>query len=216
MRFKYALFDLDGTLLESAPGILTCIRETLENNHIKYREEDLWKMIGPPFRVSMVKYCGMTPEQAEGFISEYRTRYEEYGWKMSKPYEGIEELIKNLKNAGVILATATSKPEKFTVRMLEYHGLLKYFDVVGAALNDKTRETKKDVVNWTLEQLGVQDINEAIMIGDRLYDIEGARECSLDTIAVLWGYGSKKEFEEYNAKYILETPKDVEILLLDS
>ena len=215
MKFKYALFDLDGTLLESAPGILRCIKETLDNNHIKYNPEDLWKMIGPPFRVSMVKYCGMTIEESEQFIVEYRQRYNDYGWKMSNPYKGIEELLINLKKNGVILATATSKPEKFTLKMLEYHGLLKYFDVVGAALNDKTRETKKDVVNWTLEQLGVKDKSEAIMIGDRLYDIEGARECGLDTIAVLWGYGSREEFEEYKAKYILETTEEVEHFILN-
>ena len=214
MSYKYALFDLDGTLLASAPGIMRCIKETLDNNKVRYNPDDLPKMIGPPFRVSMTKYCGMTIEEAEKFIVEYRQRYNDYGWKMSEIYDGIPELLQKLKSHDIKLATATSKPEIFTKKMLDFHNLTCYFDFIGSAVNDKSRETKQDVVNWTISNLGVEKKEEAIMIGDRLYDIEGARDCGLDTIAVLWGYGSEKEFREYNARYICRFPTDVEKIII--
>ena len=214
MRFKYALFDLDGTLLESAPGILRCIKETLDNNHVKYNPEDLWKMIGPPFRVSMVKYCGMTIEESEQFIVEYRQRYNDYGWKMFDVYEGIPELLNTLHKNGVIVALATSKPERFAKMMIEKANLTQYFDFIGGALSDKSRDKKKDVILYVLDELKIKDKSQVIMIGDRCYDIEGARECGLDTIAVLWGYGNMDEFKEHKAKYICEKPMDVAALIL--
>ena len=216
MRYKVALFDLDGCITASAPGIIRCIKETLDESGVKYNPEDLNKMIGPPFRESMRLYCGLESEETEQFIIGYRARYNEYGWKMFDVYEGIPELLKTLHENGVIVALATSKPERFAKMMIEKANLTQYFDFIGGALSDKSRDKKKDVILYVLDELKIKDKSQVIMIGDRCYDIEGARECGLDTIAVLWGYGNIDEFKEHKAKYICEKPMDVAKLILDN
>lgn len=214
MRYKVALFDLDGCLLASAPGIIKSIQTTLDESGVKYNPEDLNKMIGPPFRVSMRLYCGLSEEETEQFILSYREKYNDYGWKMSEPYEGIKELLKTLKDNGVIIASATSKPEKFAKLMFDYHGISQYIDFIGGAVSDKSRESKKDVINWVLDNLGIKDKSQVIMIGDRCYDIDGARECGIETIACLWGYGNLQEFKDHDAKYIVEKPMEVADIIL--
>ena len=216
MRYNVALFDLDGCITASAPGIIRCIKETLDESGVKYNPEDLNKMIGPPFRESMRLYCGLESEETEQFIIGYRARYNEYGWKMFDVYEGIPELLKTLHENGVIVALATSKPERFAKMMIEKANLTQYFDFIGGALSDKSRDKKKDVILYVLDELKIKDKSQVIMIGDRCYDIEGARECGLDTIAVLWGYGNIDEFKEHKAKYICEKPMDVAKLILDN
>ena len=214
MRYKVALFDLDGCITDSGPGIIRCIKETLDESGVKYNPEDLNKMIGPPFRESMRLYCGLEPEETEQFIIGYRAKYSDYGWQMFDIYEGVPELLKTLHESGVIVALATSKPERFAKMMIEKAGLTKYFDFIGGALSDKSRDKKKDVILYVLDELKIKDKSQVIMIGDRCYDIEGARECGLDTIAVLWGYGNLEEFKEHNAKYISEKPIDVASIIL--
>ena len=150
MRYKVALFDLDGCITASAPGIIRCIKETLDESGVKYKPEDLNKMIGPPFRESMRLYCGLESEETEQFIIGYRARYNEYGWKMFDVYEGIPELLKTLHENGVIVALATSKPERFAKMMIEKANLTQYFDFIGGALSDKSRDKKKDVILYVL------------------------------------------------------------------
>ena len=210
----YILFDLDGTLTDSKPGIVKCIAYALEKENIPYTQSILDKMVGPPFRVSMKEYFGLDMPMIEKLIEIYRGVYEVSGYKNCKVFDGVREMLQTLKDAGKTLAVATSKPIKFTNLIMRDFDLGKYFDFVGGASSDASKEAKRDVVRMVLDNLKVEDKSKVLMVGDRLYDIEGAHLEGIDCAAVLYGYGNREEFERYNAEYILETPKDVVNLVL--
>ena len=213
-NYDYILFDLDGTLTDSKPGIVECIAYALEKENIPYTQSILDKMVGPPFRVSMKEYFGLDMPMIEKLIEIYRGVYEVSGYKNCKVFDGVREMLQTLKDAGKTLAVATSKPIKFTNLIMRDFDLGKYFDFVGGASSDASKEAKRDVVRMVLDNLKVEDKSKVLMVGDRLYDIEGAHLEGIDCAAVLYGYGNREEFERYNAEYILETPKDVVNLVL--
>lgn len=212
--YDYILFDLDGTLTDSKPGIIECIAYALEKENVPYTNQILDKMVGPPFRVSMHDFLGLEMPEIEKLIGIYRGVYEEYGYKNCKVFEGVEQMLSALKNAGKVLGVATSKPIKFTQMIMRDFDLGKYFDYVAGASSDASKEAKSDVIQGALENLSVKDKSKVLMVGDRLYDIEGAHMQGIDCAAVLYGYGSKEEFEEYKAEYILAAPDDVVKLVL--
>ena len=212
--YDYILFDLDGTLTDSKPGIIECIAYALEKENVPYTNQILDKMVGPPFRVSMHDFLGLEMPEIEKLIGIYRGVYEEYGYKNCKVFEGVEQMLSALKNAGKVLGVATSKPIKSTQMIMRDFDLGKYFDYVAGASSDASKEAKSDVIQGALENLGVKDKSKVLMVGDRLYDIEGAHMQGIDCAAVLYGYGSKEEFEEYKAEYILAAPDDVVKLVL--
>lgn len=212
--YDYILFDLDGTLTDSKPGIIECIAYALEKENVPYTNQILDKMVGPPFRVSMHDFLGLEMPEIEKLIGIYRGVYEEYGYKNCKVFEGVEQMLSALKNTGKVLGVATSKPIKFTQMIMRDFDLGKYFDYVAGASSDASKEAKSDVIQGALENLGVKDKSKVLMVGDRLYDIEGAHMQGIDCAAVLYGYGSKEEFEEYKAEYILAAPDDVVKLVL--
>lgn len=214
-NYDYILFDLDGTLTDSKKGIQECIRFALDSEKIPYTPEVLDKMIGPPFRVSMHDFLGLDMPMIEKLIGLYRGEYEKYGWKHNEVYDGVEEMLSSLKRAGKKLAVATSKPIKFTNMIMKGFGLEKYFDYIGGASSDTSKEAKCDVIASVLENLDVIDKTKVLMVGDRMYDIEGARLCGVDCAAVLYGYGSENEFVEHKATYILKTTKDIVKLVLN-
>ena len=213
-KYDYILFDLDGTITDSKPGIVTCIKYALDKHGIVYTSAILDKMVGPPFRVSMKEFFGLELDEIEDLITDYRSKYSAGGWRDCRVYDGVFDMLDTLQKSGKHLAIATSKPIKFTNVMVDELGLRKYFDFVGGASADASKESKADVINLALENFGVKDKSKVLMVGDRLYDIVGAKECGVDVVAVLWGYGDKKEFEEYQADYIEATPSDVVSLVL--
>lgn len=214
-EYDYILFDLDGTLTDSKEGIQECIKFALDKEGIDYEPSVLDKMIGPPFRVSMREFLGLDMPMIEKLIAHYRGEYAEYGWQHNKVYDGVTDMLATLKKAGKTLAVATSKPIKFTDMIVKGFDLEKYFDYVGAASSDVSREAKCDVIENVLVNLGVKDRSKVLMVGDRKYDIEGARACKIDCCAVLYGYGNKNEFVENGATYIVEKPSDVVKLVLN-
>ena len=213
-NYDYILFDLDGTLTDSKPGIINCIRYALDKHGIAYTDAILDKMVGPPFRVSMKEFLGLDMPTIEELIIDYRGQYGAGGWRAISVYDGVFDMLKTLKDAGKKLAVATSKPIKFTDIIVEELGLKQYFDYVAGASADASKESKADVINSALANLGVTDKTRVLMVGDRLYDIVGAQESGVDVCAVLWGYGDQEEFEKYKADYIMRTPKDVVSLVL--
>lgn len=213
-KYDYILFDLDGTLTDSKPGIVTCIKYALDQKGIPYTNTILDKMVGPPFRVSMHDFLGLEMPMIEELIGLYRGKYQDGGWADCKIYDGVESMLCALQNAGKHLAVATSKPIKFTNLMMDGLNLRHYFDFVGGASSDASREAKSDVIELALNGLGVEDKSRVLMVGDRLYDIVGAKTVGIDVAGILYGYGSREEFEEYKADYILKTPDDVVKLVL--
>ena len=217
MKNKYdlVLFDLDGTLTDSQEGIINCISYALDGLGLETPDMSvLRKFLGPPLSVSFRETIGLDDETADKAVKLYRERYSTVGLFENKPYEGIEELLKNLQSAGLRLAVATSKPEPFSVRILEKFGLCKYFETVTGSGLDGSLDTKAEVIEETLRRLGFTDRSRAVMIGDRKHDILGARAAGLECIGAGWGFAEPGELEENGAKAVAPDIKALERLLL--
>lgn len=216
--FQYVLFDLDGTLTDPKEGITKCVQFALMQQGI--HEPDLDKLepfIGPPLTDSFMEFYGMTREQAEIGVADYRKRFGPVGIFENKVYPGIPEMLAHLKEAGIKLAVASSKPEPFVKRILEHFGLEAYFDVVTGSNLDGSRIEKEAVVEEALRRLGQSRINQetCAMVGDRKFDIYGGRQFGLTTVGVSYGYAGKGELEAAGADHIVRTVKQLEQLLLD-
>ena len=209
------LFDLDGTLTESSLGITNSVAYALRKmGHPVPSREALHIFIGPPLSETFTKCCGMTPEEATQAIACYREYYHDRGIFENAVYEGIEPLLKKLRDAGKTLILATSKPEEFSIRILDHFGLSQYFTHVAGATMDDTRSKKSDVIAYALAGCQPADLRRTVMVGDRHHDIGGATENGLDSIGVLYGYGDRAELEAAGATYIAATVSDLEALLL--
>lgn len=208
--YKYILFDLDGTLTNPEIGITSSVMYALEKFNIKVEDRKvLHPFIGPPLKYSFQTFYGLSEEESELAIKFYRERFSVTGLFENEVYEGVENLLQELRTSGKTLIIATSKPEEFTLRILEHFDLLKYFDFVAGATMDGSRGEKADVITYALEISGIEDKSQAIMIGDRNYDILGAKENSLDSIGVLYGFGDYEELTEAGANYIAKNVEDI-------
>ena len=185
---KQILFDLDGTLTDSGEGIIHCAQETFAFFQLPIpAKEELREIVGPPLRQSLIKF-GVLEDRVSEAIEIYRKYYHAYGKFENFPYPGIEALLQRLKADGHQLYIATSKPEALSIEILEHFGLAKYFDLICGAASDSSRETKAKVIQHLLDQVSPIEGN-MIMVGDTIFDIEGAKELNLPAIGVSWGYG---------------------------
>ena len=214
MKFKAVLFDLDGTLTDPYEGITRSVQHSLRYYGIEREQETLKAFIGPPLTESYEKYFGFTHEQAVEAVEHYREHFAVKGLFENEVYPGIPELLAHLKNAGMKILLATSKPHVFAVRILEKFGLAPYFDAVAGSELDGGRVKKADVIRYLYENGAIGKNDPAVMVGDRLHDVDGAHECGLPCIGVLYGYGSREEMEEHHADYIAATVAELEELLL--
>ena len=212
---RYLLFDLDGTLTDPKEGITKSVRHALEHFGIHVKElEQLTPFIGPPLTDSFESFYGFTHEQALEGVRVYREYFSVQGWRENREYAGIREMLEALKRAGLSLFVATSKPEVYAKRILDYFSMTEYFDFVGGADLEGKRVRKADVIRYLLEKEKITDVSQAVMIGDRKHDILGAKEVGMDSIGVLYGYGSREELTEAGAGYIAETVEALEDYLL--
>lgn len=215
---NYLLFDLDGTLTDPKIGICTCVQYALASFGIE--EPDLDKLepfIGPPLKDSFMKFYGMDDSQADTAVEKYRERFRETGIFENKLYEGIPQLLQTLNSKGMFLAVASSKPTVFVERILEHFQIRKYFKVVVGSELDGSRGRKSEVVEEALRQLfGDKPVekDKVYMIGDRCYDIEGAREAGVDSVGVTYGYGNMEELREAKADYIVRSVEELQRFLL--
>ena len=213
MRYDVVLFDLDGTLTESEPGILNCVQYAVEKMGFPVPpREQLKKFIGPPLLTSFEEYIGMTPPQAGRAVEWFRERFNPIGWKENSVYEGVAPLLRTLRRRGVRVGVATSKPEPFARRILDWFGLAPYVDVLSAAPMKETHHaSKKELIAAALAGRG----GRACMVGDRRFDVEGAHDNGVDAIGVLYGYGSREELEAAGADALAESVGALSELLLD-
>ena len=215
--YQYVFFDLDGTLTNSELGITKSVQHALKKFGIEVEDRTVLRpFIGPPLGESFRVYYGLSKEESEKAIEYYRERFSVKGLYENEVYTGVEKMLQTLKESGKKLIIATSKPEKFTIMILEHFDLLKYFDYVAGATMDGSRGEKADVIRYALEISGVEDKSEAIMVGDRKFDVLGAKENGLRSIGVLYGFGDREELTEAGADYIVECAEDIVRLLLDS
>lgn len=214
-KYDHVLFDLDGTLTDPASGITRSVQYSLKKFGIESEPDELKKFIGPPLYDSYVEYYGFTKEQAVEAVAYYRELYRDGGAMFDcKVCEGIPELLEKLKNEGVDLIVATSKPLVMADKILEKFDLAKYFNYVFGCELDGRRTKKEEVIAYALENHPV-DLSRSIMVGDRLHDINGAHLNGLLAIAVMWGYGSREEFAEYHADFVAENASELERLLFE-
>ncbi|MBQ8292728.1 MAG: HAD-IA family hydrolase [Bacilli bacterium] len=207
---EYVFFDLDGTLTDPKVGITGCVAYALEKFGINVENhDDLAIFIGPPLYNSFVDFYGFSDENAKIAIEYYRERYTVTGWKENYVYEGIYEVLDTLKKRGYKLVIATSKPENTTHMILEHFDLLKYFDFVSGATLDGTRNHKDEVIKHALDSLNITDSHKVMMVGDRKFDILGAKVFGIETIAVEYGYGNLQEFQESNAAYVVKNSLEI-------
>ena len=195
---KQILFDLDGTLTDSGEGIIHCAQETLAHFGLPIpSKEDLRVIVGPPLRQSFLRF-GISPEQIDEAIEVYRRHYVDHGQFENFPYPGIEQLLQKLKSEGHQLYVASSKPEAMSIQILRYFGLAKYFDIICGAESDRSRDTKAKVIAYLLEQITPMP-GQLVMVGDTVYDVEGANALSIPCIGVSWGYGIIEDMKKEGA-----------------
>lgn len=216
--YKYLLFDLDGTITKSEEGIFNCIKYALDWAGIPYPEYSVFRsFIGPSLYDSFVREFGMDDARAKEMVAKYRERYNVEGLFEAEVYDGVADTLGALKDKGCILSVATSKPTEPTLRILEKFDVKKYFDVVVGSNPDGTGSDKKYIISQVIGELkknhglteDVIESGQVVMIGDRRYDIEGGKSCGLQTIGVLYGYGSREEFEAAGADHIIEKPQEL-------
>lgn len=215
---KYLLFDLDGTLTDPKLGITTCVQYALKAFGIE--EPDLDKLtpfIGPPLKDSFMDFYGMDEAQAEEAVEKYRERFRDIGIFENKVYDGIPAMLRLLQSKGMHMAVASSKPTVFVERILEHFRLDKYFEVVVGSELDGSRVNKDEIVQEALNRLfhykPIQR-EQVYMIGDRKFDVEGAKAHRIESVAVAYGYGSMEELKEAKADYIVRTVEELQKFLL--
>lgn len=215
MDKKYMLFDLDGTLTDPQEGITNSVAYALEQYGIHVEDRSsLNKFIGPPLKDSFMEYYGFAEDRAEEAVWKYREYFNEDGIFENKVYPGIPQMLQRLNDQGKILIVATSKPTVYAKRILERFELSQYFADVQGSEMDGRRTKKEEVISYALEQNQITDNAQAVMIGDREHDIIGAKKCGLDSIGVLFGYGSREELEGCGAGQIVDTVQMLEDLLI--
>ena len=210
MDYKYYLFDLDGTLTDPGIGITNSVMHALEKFgiHVSDREE-LYPFIGPPLVDSFKKYFDFDDQQALLAVDYYREYFRAGGIFENEVYEGIPEMLRELKNRNAIVALATSKPYEFAVQILDHFDLHQYFDYVGAATMDGSISRKADVIRHLLDSFEGLDKASVLMVGDRDQDVAGAKANSIRCAGVLWGYGSREELLGAGADCLVSVPSDL-------
>lgn len=214
-NFRTVLFDLDGTLTDSSPGILNSVKYALEKMSWEIPNDAvLNNFLGPPLTDSFAEFCGMDGEQSYNAAAIYRERYRDYCVIENSLYDGICDVLEQLSGAGKILAVATTKPEIMAEKIVSHFGIRKFFTAVCGAAPDGANGKKADIIRNALEKCGEDDLEQALMIGDRFYDIEGAKEAGIASVGALYGYGSRSELEEAGADYIAAAPNKIVKIIL--
>ena len=214
-EFSSILFDLDGTIVDSAPGITATLAYTFERLGLPIPSPaELVAYVGPPILDSFRDLAGFTPEQSHRALEIYRPEYLRAGAFNAAVYPGVEDVLRAIHESDVPLSLATSKPETPAKLILEHYDLLKYFDIITGASDDEVRSAKADVVEEALRRLTAigASIENPVMVGDRSHDVHGAAAHGIPTVFVRWGYGSPAE--EVGAIHVVDTTAELIAQLL--
>jgi phosphoglycolate phosphatase len=209
------IFDLDGTLTDPALGITNSVMYALEKYGITVPDRsELLKFIGPPLIDSFQEFYDLSREEAKTAVEYYREYYRTKGIFENSVFPGIEDLLRSLKENGKKQMVATAKVEQFANIVLEHFGLAEYFTCVAGSNLDSTRTHKDEIILSVLKRCGITDREHTVMIGDRMHDILGAEKAGIDSIGVLFGYGTKEELENAGADLLAQSVDDLRTILL--
>lgn len=213
-KYKYFLLDFDGTIANTGLGITKGVQYALKHFGIEVSDlSTLHNFIGPPLDESFERFFQFSKEQSKEAIVIYREYYTPYGMYESEIYDGIKDLLEAVTRKGGKIVLATSKPEIIAKELLEYFKADSYFTLIAGASQDLSRNKKADVISYAMNQIDISK-EQAIMIGDREQDIFGAKENSLPSIGVLYGFGDRKELKDAGADYIVQDTKELKELML--
>lgn len=214
-KYPYILFDLDGMMVNTDEGVFNCVKYALEK--LGYPQPDgdtLKKYMGPPLKYSFVNFSGLSAEESEKALVLYRERYSKTGLFEGYVFDGIPELLEGLRGRGVMLGTATSKPEEFAVKILEKFGIAKYFHHITGATFDDSRSHKDQVVEEAIRRFGSPCRDDVLLIGDRKYDTEGAHKVGIRCCGVYMECAEPYEHENAGADHIAHGIKELTQMLL--
>ena len=216
MSYKYIMFDLDGTVIDSEVGIINSVKYTLEQMKIgMLSDEQLRKFIGPPLISAFEEFCGLDDNQATEAVKVYRSRYAEKGLLEFTVYDGICELIKNLVDIRKSVALVTSKPIEFSEKIAEHIGITGALTLIEASSLLQKGSSKTELINNALTKMNCTDKKEAVMVGDRKFDLQAATEVGIDSIGVTYGFGSLEELDGCNPTHIADNCSQLWEILLD-
>ena len=216
MRYDFLLFDLDGTLVDTAEGVLKSVVHTLNAYGIAVEDmQTLLPFMGPPISYSFRTFYGFSEEEAQNAVTIYRQRYSTIGQFECRVFPGVPELLAKLREKGHLLCVATSKPEPYALAILERLGIAELFDeIVGSDFDEKLK-TKSDVIEEVFRRTGITDRSRVLMIGDRKYDILGAKQSGIDCLGVYMGYAEPGELENAGPAYLTRGVDGMEKTLLE-
>lgn len=211
-QYTTLFFDLDGTLVNSGEGITRCAQHALRHFGIEVEDLDtLRPFVGPPLEDSFKEFYGLSAEQAQEAVEVYRQRYFSKGVYEQSPYPGVFDFLAEVKRRGYTVAIATSKIEKMANFVVErlFPEFSHYIDHVFARDDEGVRHTKADVIRHGIGCLSIKDTKDILMIGDRNFDIAGAKACGLDSLGLLLGFGDEEELTKAGADYICKDYEDI-------
>lgn len=217
MSYKIILFDLDGTLTDPKEGITKSVQYALDSLGVHEPDPDrLVCFIGPPLLDSFQEFYGLDRSQAQQGLIKYRERFCVKGIFENTLLPGVPEMLHALKEAGKVMALATSKPEPFAVQILKHFGILSYFDVVVGCGLDESRGSKAEVIEEVFRRVGIEEEQkrEVLMVGDRKHDVIGAKLCGIHSLGVAFGYAPPGELEESGAEHLAQTVEELTQFLL--
>ncbi len=215
-RFGHILFDLDGTLTDSAEGVTRSVQHALQMYGIEASPEALRSFVGPPLHWSFENSYGFSKTKAFQAVEYYRDYYRVKGIFENRLFPDVTEMLEALLKSGASLYLATSKPTVFALQILQYFSIDRFFTTIAGSNLDGTRVDKNEVIDFVLTNNGDIDKNRAVMIGDRKYDIIGARTCGLNSIAVTYGYGSPTELTAAEPTFMVYSVEELSEFLLSA
>lgn len=215
-RYRYLLFDLDGTLTDPFEGITSAVQYALAQFGIQEPElKKLTHFIGPPLHKQFMESYGFSREQALEAVRQYRVYFADKGIFQNRLYEGMDALLAGLRQRGYVLMVASSKPQVFVEKVLHHFHIYSYFHYIAGSELDGSRIEKDEVIRYVLDMAGVTDLSGVLMIGDRKYDVEGAHALGVPCVGVSFGYGGRQELEAAGADYIADTVEELGRLLME-
>ena len=216
--YQYLMFDLDGTLTDPREGITRSVQYALR--HMGIEETDLTKLepfIGPPLLESFTEYYGFSKEQAKEAVEYYREYFRVTGVYQNRLFDGVPELLADLKSHGKVIATASSKPEPFVRLILEHFHVDAYFDHICGGSMDESRLSKEDVIEELLcsrMRLPKEEWKHVLMIGDRRHDVEGAAKFGIPCLGLSMGFAAEGELEKAGAVLVVDSMEEIRTFIL--
>lgn len=209
-RYRGVIFDLDGTLMDTAEGVLASVRYTTEQMGYPPLSEAIMRtFIGPPVKHSLIRHYGLNEEEANAATEVFRNRYKDHDLLKAAPYDGMMDLLKKLKQEGYLIGVATLKREDYAITLLNHYGISDYCDCICGS-DFASKMLKIDVLHKCMDQLGLP-ASEAVLIGDTSSDGNGAAKAKMDFIAVTYGFGPSlaADWTEFHPVFVAETPREI-------